>query len=164
MHPCRWSSQVQQHEATQQPQLFEAELHRVLEVGGGCMTLVILGPKTSAALLRDVMADDLQAKGVLAAADRALRRIHRRSRARALPCWLCDSGSLWRLAPPGALALAIPLGILPVRVAIALAFCEQCVIDRDEDALGQATVGKIRDGLLPNLRLLPPMTAQVGHA
>lgn len=155
---------MQQHEATQQPQRFEAELHRVLEVGGGCMTLVVLGPKTSAALLRDVMADDLQAKGVLAAADRALRRIHRRSRARAMSCWLCDSGSLWRGAPPHALALAIPLGILPVRVAIALAFCAGCVADRDEDALGAAAVQKLRDGMMPGLRLLPPMMQQVGHA
>ena len=53
---------MQQYEATQQPQRFERELHRVLEVGGGCMTLVVLGPTTSAALLRDV-ADGRRSSG-----------------------------------------------------------------------------------------------------
>jgi hypothetical protein len=155
---------VQQHEATQQPQRFEAELHRVLEVGGGCMTLVVLGPKTSAALLRDVMADDLQAKGILAAADRTLRQIHRRSQARAMLCWLCGDSALWRGAAPHALGLLVPLNVLPIRTAIGLAFCERCVVDRGEDALGQAAVVKMREEVLPDLRLLPPMMQQAGHA
>ena len=155
---------MQQHEATQQPQRFEAELHRLIAVGGGCMTLIILGPQTSVALLRDVADGDLQAVGVLAAADRTLRRIHRRSQARAMPCWLCGDSALWRNEPPHALGLLVPLGVLPIRVAIGLAYCEHCVADRDEDALGQATVVRIREGMLPNLRLLPAMTQQVGHA
>ena len=58
----------------------------------------------------------------------------------------------------------MPFGIEPVRTAIGMAFCEHCVADHDEDALGQATVVKMREGMLPNLRLLSPMTAQVGHA
>jgi hypothetical protein len=148
----------------QQQQEFEAELHHALEAGAGCMTLIILGPKSSVALLNDVMADDLQAKGVLAAADRALRRIQRRSQARAMACWLCNDSALWRNEPPHALGLLVPLGVLPIRVALALGFCSCCVADRDERALGMLAVRKLREGVWSDLRLLPPMMAQAGHA
>ena len=148
----------------QQQAAFEAELNHVLEAGAGCMTLIILGPKSSVALLRDVQDGDMQAIGVLDAANKALRRIHRRSRAAAMACWLCGGSSLWRQSPPSALALVVPLGVVPIRAVVVVAFCSCCVADRDEHALGMAAVQKkIREELLPDLRLLPPMP-QAGHA
>lgn len=147
-------------------QQFEAELHHVLNAGAGCMTLIVLGPKSSIALLRDVADGDAQAIGVLHAANKALRRIHRRSRAAAMSCWLCGDRTLWRGAPPHALALVVPLGVVPIRAVVAMAFCSSCTAAHAEDErrLGVVAVAKIREGLLPDLRVLPTMTAQVGHA
>jgi hypothetical protein len=150
----------------QREQQFEAELHHVLNAGAGCMTLIVLGQKSSLALLRDVQDGDAQAIGVLDAANKALRRIHRRSRAAAMSCWLCGSSSLWRQSPPHALALVVPLGVVPIRAVVAMAFCGDCTAAHAEDErrLGAVAVQKIREGLLPDLRVLPAMTAQVGHA
>jgi hypothetical protein len=149
-----------------QTQQFERELHHVLTAGAGCMTLIILGPKSSIALLRDVEDGDMQAIGVLDAANKALRRIHRRSRAAAMSCWLCGSSSLWRQTPPSALALVVPLGVVPIRAVVAMAFCGDCTAayGEDERRLGAVAVQKIREGMLPDLRVLPAMTQQVGHA
>jgi hypothetical protein len=57
----------------------------------------------------------------------------------------------------------VPYGIEPVRVAIGLAFCAGCTANRSERELGMTAVAKLRDGMLPDLRLLPPMP-QAGHA
>jgi hypothetical protein len=47
-----------------------------------------------------------------------------------------------------------------------MAFCGDCTAAHAEDErrLGAVAVAKIREGLLPDLRVLPAMTAQVGHA
>jgi hypothetical protein len=150
---------VLQTEAQQQQH--EADLRRVLEAGGGCATLIVLGPKSSAQLLRDVADGDAQAIGVLQAADQLLRKIQRRSRANAMPCWFCG-GALWRCAPAAALGLLVPLGVVPVRSVVALAFCADC--NRDERELGKLAVQKMRAEMMPDLRLLPAVMAQVGHA
>ena len=147
----------------QREQQFEAELHHVLNAGAGCMTLIVLGPKSSLALLRDVQDGDAQAIGVLDAANTTLKRIHRRSRAAAMSCWLCGSRSLWRQSAPHALGLLVPLGVTPVRVALAMAFCADCTAT-GESALGAAAVQKLRNEMMPDLRLLQPMMQQAGHA
>jgi hypothetical protein len=110
------------NEATQQ-QRGEAGLRRVFAAGQGAMTMTVIGPTTAAALLADVMTGDAGARTVLEAADRLLRQIQRRSRARALPCLICDDNALWRGEPPAAIAVLTPFGIEPVGVAIGLAFC-----------------------------------------
>lgn len=142
-------------------QQHEAELRKVLEVGGGLMTLIILGPKSSVALLQDVMVGDRQAVNVLEAADRLLRRIQRRPQAKPFPCWFCG-GPLWRCAPAAAVALLVPYDVVPFRSVVAMAVCKGC--NRDERELGMAAVGKLRNEMMPDLRLLPPMMQQAGHA
>jgi hypothetical protein len=150
-------------QTTQRQQGFEAGLRRVFESSQGAMTLTVLTSTSSATLLAAVMTGDAAAKAVLQAADRLLRQIHRRSQARALECWLCDSGALWRGEPPGAVGLLTPFGIEPARVAVGMAICSSCATDRSERELAHAAVAKLRGGMLPDLRLLPPMP-QAGHA
>ena len=138
-------------------------MRRVFESGQGAMTLTLVTSTSAAALVAAVMKGDPAAAAVLQGADRLLRQIHRRSRARALPCWLCDSGSLWRGEPPAAVGLLTPFGVEPLRVAVGMAVCASCTADRSERGLAMAAVGKLRDGMLPDLRVLPPMP-QAGHA
>lgn len=100
--------------------------------------------------------------GVLAAADQLLRKIHRRTRAHPLPCLTCGN-AMWRNEPPHALGVLVPFGTVP-RVALALAFCAGCTTDRDERALGMLAVSKLREGVWSDLRLLPTVMSQAGHA
>jgi hypothetical protein len=60
----------------------------------------------------------------------------------------------------------VPLGVVPIRAVVAMAFCADCTAayGEDERRLGVVAVAKIREGMLPDLRVLPAMTAQVGHA
>jgi hypothetical protein len=149
-------------EATQH-QRVETGLRRVFAAGLGAMTMTVIGPTTAAALLADVMTGDAGARTVLQAADRLLRQIQRRSRARALPCLICNDSALWRGEPPAAVAVLTPFGIEPVRVAVGMAICSCCAADGSERELGQAAVKKLREGMLPDLRLMPPMP-RAGHA
>ena len=110
------------------------------------------------------MTGDTLARGVLAAADRLLRQIQRRSRARALGCMLCDDTALWRSEPPGAIAMLTPFDIVPVRSAVGLVICSNCVGDCSNATLAQTVVSRLRAELMPDLRVLPPMAGVVGHA
>jgi hypothetical protein len=147
---------------TTQQQQFENGIRQVFDAGGGCMTLVILTPDASASIITDAVAGDATANAILTAADQLLRRIHRRSRTRALPCLLCDATMLWRCEPPGAVGVLVPFGVA-ARVAIGLAICCCCAEDRTETELAHVAVGRLRAGMLPDLRILPPM-AVAGHA
>ena len=71
--------------------------------------------------------------------------------------------TLWRGEPPAAVGLLTPFGIEPVRVAVGMAICSSYATDRSERELAHAAVAKLRGGMLPDLRLLPPMP-QAGHA
>jgi hypothetical protein len=132
---------VLQTEATQQ-QHFERGLREVFEAGDGVLTLTVIGPASAASLIAAVVAGDVAAKVVLNAADQLLRRIQRRSRARALPCVLCDDNALWRGAAPHTVAIGE---------------------DRSEAELGMAAVAKLRAEWMPGLRTFLP-TPEVGHA
>jgi hypothetical protein len=127
------------------------------------MTLTVITEASSVSLIAAVMTGDAAAKAVLHAADRALRQIHRRPRARALTCWLCDSGTLWRDEPPAAIAVLTPYAAEPACVAIGLALCQACASDCSEREVGMAAVAKLRAGPMPDLRVFQPM-AEAGHA
>ena len=132
-------------QTTQRQPGFEAGLRRVFESGQGAMTLTLVTSTSAAALVAAVLEDDVAAKAVLQAADRLLRQIHRRSRAHAMPCWLCDSGSLWRGEPPAAVGLLTPYGVEPVHAALGMAICSCCAADgTGQGELRQAAVVKLR--------------------
>jgi hypothetical protein len=141
---------------------FEHDLRAVFTTGAGVMTLTVIGAASAASIIAAVMEGDAAAEALLQAADRLLRQIHRRSRARALPCWLCDSGTLWRGEPPTAVGLLTPFGTEPVRTSLGMAICASCTAVRSERELAHAAVAKLRDGMLPDLRVFQPMEA--GHA
>jgi hypothetical protein len=145
-------------EATQQQRL-EHGIRAVFKAGA--VTMHVLGPTSSDALVRAALEGDAGARAILSAADRLLRQIHRRPQPRALPCWVCG-GSLWRDEPPAAIAVLVPYGIEP-RVAVGMAICSCCAADRSERELGLQAVSKLRDEMLPDLRVLPAM-AEAGHA
>ena len=144
-------------------QRFDDGLREVFDAGSGVMTLVVLTARSSRSLVCDAIDGDATAKTVLAAADQLLRRIHRRSAGTALPCMLCDRNPLCRSEPPGAVAVLLPFGIVPVRNAVGLAICTDCTEARIGSALANAVVAQLRDGALPDLRALPAL-AQAGHA
>jgi hypothetical protein len=135
----------------------------VFDAGGGYMTLTIVNTTSAALLVAEVMNGCAHARAVLHAADRLLRKIERHPRVRALPCLLCDDNVMWRSEPPGAIGVLAAFGATPVRVAVSMAICLSCAMDRSDRELGLAAVAKLRDGMLPDLRVLPPMTA-AGHA
>jgi hypothetical protein len=147
----------------QRHQHFERGLEAVFSAGGGVMTLVVVNDRSALSIVSDAMAGDALAKSVLAAADQLLRRIERRTRATALPCLLCDRGLLWRGEAPGAVAVLMPYGIDPVRTAVGMALCASCAEDRTRADTAQAIVAKLRDGMLPDLRVFYPV-AEAGHA
>lgn len=151
-----------QTEAMQQ-QHFERGLREVFEAGDGVLTLTIIGPASAASLIAAVVAGDVAAKVVLNAADQLLRRIQRRSQARALPCALCDDNALWRGAAPHAIAILRPYDVDLTPVAIGMAICASCGEDRSEAELGMAAVAKLRAEWMPGLRTFLP-TPGVGHA
>jgi hypothetical protein len=80
------------HAATQQ-QRFEHDLRTVFDEGDGAMTLTVLTAATSVALVANAMSGDASAKNALSAADRLLRRIHRRAQRNALACMICDDSN-----------------------------------------------------------------------
>jgi hypothetical protein len=90
-------------------QRFRRDLRQVFESsGGGCMTLTVLGPASFMSVVADAMMGSVTARTILAAADRTLRQIHRRSRRNALSCLLCDDNTLWRAEGPAAIAMLRP--------------------------------------------------------
>jgi hypothetical protein len=109
-----------QSEASQQLQL-ENGIRQIHAAGQGCMTLIIVSQKSTAMLVGKVMKGCPYARATLAAADRLLRKVHRRPRTRALPCLICGE-AMWRCEPPGAVGALLPFGIEPVRIAVGLAF------------------------------------------
>ena len=127
------------------------------------MQLNILTEASSISLVVAAMSGGATAKLVLAAADRLLRQIQRRSRARALPCVLCDDGAMWRNEPPCAIAVLLPFGLQPVRTAVGMAVCSDCVAACSERQLAQTVVSKLRATLMPDLRVVPAPSA-AGHA
>jgi hypothetical protein len=153
---------VLQSEATQQQQL-ERGIQQVFDAGQGCLTLTVIGDKVAPVLVAEVLAGDVFAKAVLNAADKLLRKIQRRSRGNALSCLLCSNGTLWRGEPPGAVGVLTPFGVVPVHLAVGLAYCEHCATEHGEAALGSATVRLFRNTVMPDLRVIPPM-AEAGHA
>jgi hypothetical protein len=153
---------VLQSESAQQQQL-ERGIQQVFAAGQGCLTLTVIGPKVAPVLVAAVMDGDAFAKAVLHAADRLLRKIQRRSRGNALTCLLCDDNVLWREEPPGAVGVLTPFGVVPVHLAVGLAYCEHCAAEHGEAALGHATVALFRNTVMPDLRVLPVM-AEAGHA
>jgi hypothetical protein len=146
----------------QRPQ-HEHGLEAVFSAGGGVMTLVVVNVRSAVSIISDAMAGDALAKSVLAAADQLLRRIERRTRATALPCMLCDDSVLWRGEAPSAVAVLLPYGIDPVRTAVGMALCANCAEGRTRAATAEAIVAKLRDGMLPDLRVFYPV-AGAGHA
>jgi hypothetical protein len=146
-----------------QQQQFENDLRAVFEAGAGAMSLTIISPRTAFSVVVDAMNGDARAKLVLQATDQLLRKIDRRSRARALPCMLCDDGVLWRGEAPAAVGVLTPFGVVAVRTAVGMAVCADCATDRTEAELARAAVRKFRAGMMPDLRVLPPMPA-AGHA
>jgi hypothetical protein len=126
------------------------------------MTLTVLTSSSAGSLVDAAMTGDILARAVLAAADRLLRQIQRRSRARALCCALC-SCHLWRSQAPRAVVTLTPYDVVPVRAAVGMAICSSCAMDRSDRELSLAAVAMLRDGMLPDLRILPPMAA-AGHA
>jgi hypothetical protein len=127
------------------------------------MQLTIVTASSSVSLLVDAMSGDATAKTVLVAAEQLLRRIERRSRNRPLPCLTCDSNTLWREEPPGAVAVLMSFGLKPIRTAIGVAVCADCVADRSGLELGMAAVAMFRSTLMPDLRVIPAPSA-AGHA
>jgi hypothetical protein len=88
----------------------------------------------------------------------------RRSRANALTCLLCDSGTLWRGEAPAAVAVLLPYGIMPAKLAVGMGLCSGCAADRVELELAHAAVARFRaTGMMPGLRTFEPV-AQIGHA
>jgi hypothetical protein len=146
----------------QQQEQFERGLREVFEAGAGAMSLTIISPRTAFSVVVDAMNGDTTAKIVLQATDQLLRKIDCRSRARAVPCMLCD-GALWRGEAPAAVGVLTPFGVVAVRTAVGMAVCADCATDRTEAELARAAVRKFRAGMLPDLRVLPPMPA-AGHA
>lgn len=127
--------------------------------GNGAMTLSVVTSSSAALLVAAAMTGDTLARAVLAAADRLLRQIQRRSSARALCCALC-SGLLWRSQAPHAVVTLIPYDdAAPARAVVGMAICSSCAMDRSDRELGLAAVAMLRDGMLPHLRILPPMAA-----
>jgi hypothetical protein len=154
---------VFQSEAAPQQQRFENDLREVFDAGQGCLTLTVIGDKAASVLVAAVMDGDAFAKAVLHAADRLLRKIHRRSHGNALTCMLCDDNAMWRGEPPGAVGVLTPFGIVPVRVAVGMGICSACAADRAELDLAHAAVARFRCGLMPDLRVMSVM-AEAGHA
>jgi hypothetical protein len=154
---------VLQPQITQQQQ-FERGIRQVWDAGQGAMSLIILTPNASTTIVANAMAGDALAKIVMTAADQLLRRIHRRSRARALPCLTCDSAMLWRCEPPAAVGVLLPFGIVQVRIAIGLAVCSGCAEGHTEQEIAHSAADRLRRGCMPGLRLLPPMSVVAGHA
>jgi hypothetical protein len=141
----------------------QQELRQVFEASQGAMTLVIVTQQSAALIVAAAMRGDATATTALAAADRVLRRIHRRSRANALPCVLCDDNAVWRSEPPGAVALLMPYGVEAVRVAVGFALCTDCATGRAELDLARAAVARFRATSMPDIRQIAPM-AVAGHA
>ena len=119
---------------------------------------------SSAALVLAAMCGDTAAKLVLEASDALLRSIECRSKRNALRCTLCDDGRMWRDEPPHALIVLLPLGVDVPRAAVGLAICMDCTEAHADGALALAAVEKLRSAAMPDLRVLPPMMAEAGHA
>lgn len=126
------------------------------------MTLVILTSTSSAALVAEAAKGCNHARTVLHAANRLLWKIQRRTRGKAMPCFLCG-GELWSGEAPAAVGVLMPYGIDCIRTAIGFGFCSACAADRAEAELAQAVVHAFRAGLMPDLRQIQPMM-QAGHA
>jgi hypothetical protein len=140
-------------------QRLERDIREVFATGGGVMTLTLIGPTSAASIITAVMEGDVGARDVLSAADQLLRQIEQRSQARAMSCALCDNGVLWRGEAPHAIGTLRPFGVDHAPAAIGLAFCGTCAADRPERELGMAAVSKLRSDWMPDLRVLPPMSA-----
>jgi hypothetical protein len=76
---------------------------------------------------------------------------------------LCDDSLLWRGHAPSAVAVLMPYGIDPVRTVVGMALCASCTEGRTRATTADAIVVKLRDGMLPDLRVFHPM-AEAGHA
>jgi hypothetical protein len=58
-----------------------------------------------------------------------------------------------------------PFNVEPVRMAIGMAICADCAVDRSEIELAHAAVLQFRAGVMPGLRVVPAAAmAQAGHA
>jgi hypothetical protein len=141
----------------------EHDLQQLLDIGSGCLTLVVVTQTSARALVAATMAGDAESRLALAAADIALRQIEQRSRDRPLPCLLCDEATLWRGEAPGALVVVLPYAVAPVCTAAGFAICGDCAESHTAAGLAQAAVKKLRAGWMPDLRILPVMSA-AGHA
>lgn len=141
---------------------FESDVRAIHAAGQGAMTLTVVGPASAASIINAVMEGDSAARVVLSAADRLLRRVQRRTRGKAMPCFLCG-GELWSGEAPAAVGVLTPYGIDCVRTAIGFGFCSACASDCADAELAQAAVLAFRAGMMPDLRVLPAM-AHAGHA
>jgi len=151
---------VTQVHATQH-QLLAAGLQEVHAVGQGAMTLITIGPRAAAAIAADAMGGDAEAQHVLEMAAQLLRQVEQRDRATAMPCMLCDN-ALWRDEGPAAVGILKPYGVDMSRTVVGMVYCASCAAFRSERELGYATVAKLRQHMLPDLRVFDSMAA--GHA
>lgn len=161
LNSARVSAATHQQQAEQHR--IDAGLRDALDEGAGCLSMLVLTPETSITVVTAATNGDPAARVVLSAADQLLRQIEaRHTRHTATPCVMCDA-PLWRSAAPHALCVLLPLGIDAPTTALGVAFCAACCSGRCDTDLARVVVEKLRDGPMPDVRLLQVME-QVGHA
>jgi hypothetical protein len=129
-------------------------IRRLLEACDGCMMLAVC--RTEVAGLPRT--GDRVADTVKSAAALLIRRIGRRSRARAAPCVFCDA-PLWRGEPPAAILVLMPFGLSEEHDVAGVLICARCAAGRTDCELTHRVID-----LMPDARILPPPVAAVGHA
>jgi hypothetical protein len=146
-----------------------AELAAWLEVtreqGGGVWQLAVVSALNMEAFVVALAAGDEDAVRTRSHVNRAVRSLNSfvRPSKRAPMCLLCPA-VLWRDHVPHAIAVLTPLCDEP-RQGVFQFVCRECV-ERfaDADELRTALLDYYRTNVVPELRILPPITSAPGHA
>jgi hypothetical protein len=143
---------------------YEHDVRSVFADGAGCVTVCVSTERALPNFMAAAAAGVGFAATVVRVTREVLRKISCRSQDKALCCWLCDAPTLCRSEPPGAIVVMLPFGVDEPPVVAGLCLCRECCEPRDEAELGQAAVVRLREQWAPDLRVLPPLVAEAGHA
>jgi hypothetical protein len=140
-------------------------LEAMREQGGGVWRLDVVGALNVEAFVAALVGGDEDALRTRAHVTRALRTLNSfvRPSKQAPMCLFCDV-VLWRQRVPHAIAVLTPFIDEPNRGMFNFV-CAECV-DRfaDADELRAALLDYYRTNVVPELRVLPPITSAPGHA
>ena len=114
------------------------------------------------AIVDEAIRGDGRAQTIIGAAEDLLQRMEELEGGAALACMLCHAGALSCGELLGGIGVLLPSGV--EHTACAVAFCANCTAGRSEAELTGDVVAKLRAGMLPDLRLLPPTMPYTGHA